>query len=308
MNTQEALQALAQSQLFDGVNLRDLEFFVSSGTFKVYNPDDSIYHAGSANAKLIFILKGKIEISFVFSNPQRHEDLIRIPVELLGRHSLWGYTTLLEPGKQYPYHVHAREMQAEVLEFSVLKTLELAKRSSLGERSILYQLGRVQALRSRERQRTTALLIGVATVLMEQPAQQQLDEMIKLIALSFDAEKALFATFQDIPRTLKIVSDFGYYENLIGLQESLDKDTILSIVYTTKKPLSIAAADFKPEHRAMPYARPRLMVVPVLENSKLIGALLCAGKRSADFTDGEALALSAVSPSIGLAAHNSGRL
>ncbi len=308
MDSQEALHALAQSQLFDGVNIRDLEFFVSSGTLKSYIPDESIYHAGTANAKILFILKGKIEISFVFTNPQRNTDLIRIPVEILDKHNLWGYTTLLEPGKRYPYHVHARDEVTEVIEFSVLKTLELAKRSAVGERSILYQLGRIQAIRSRERQRTMALLIGLSTILNEQPRGQELDEMVKMLALSFNAEKALFASFNASGQSLKILSDFGYYEHLIGAEENLDKDTVLSEVFKTQKPFRIIAADFKPMHRAMPYARPRLMAVPVLEDQNVVGALLCAAKRDGEFTDGEILALSATAPSVLLAARNSGRM
>lgn len=289
---------MTQSNLFHGASASELEILISSGVQKVYEPHTSIYHAGTPNAKLFLLLKGSCEISFVFTNPRQADHFIHIPVEILGPHSLWGYTSLLEPGKQYPYHVHARGERVEAVEFPVLKILELMKGSAARADSIFYQLARIQSERSRQRQRTTAILIGAATILSQQPPAMQLDELIKLLAVSFGSDKALAAAFIEKDKSLKIISAYGYYQRLAGLNELLQNDVLLSGIYSTREPLLMSSKDFKPEYRSIPYARPGMIITPIFDGTNILGALACFAKKDGEFTENDLLVLSSVSPMV----------
>lgn len=286
---------LAGSELFESFRGGNLEALLKLGTLRVYQPGNLIYSTGTINTKLLIIRKGTVEISYSLGG---HE----IPIEVLESGNIWGYTTLLNPGKKYPYNMRSRNHVTEVIELPIDKLLRLIHEDNAGPTgSLIYELARLQTKRSRERQAKVALFAGLASLLHTAPGTHILDRILELVTASFDCKRALIASFDANSHTVTINAVYNLPPNLIGDRKAIASDTVLSICYNTDRVFVVTPKTFEKKFELMPYAAETMVALPLRSDSVTIGVLLCTEKKGREFSEEDILMLEAISSLVGSA-------
>jgi CRP-like cAMP-binding protein len=284
------LKDLKNISLFNALPKKTLNELVGLGSLRVYQPGAIIYQAGTINSKVIITLRGSISINYAYTKGQ-------VPVEIVSEGNVWGYTTLLNPGKKYPYNVINSDTALEVIELPVTKLLRFVSRAASDHLPLLYELGRLQSQRSRQRQQKIALLYTIADILNSLANEKtKLKHCLEIVSVSLQAEYGLISWFDDISKSIVIEASLNYGEKIEDKNYPLDSDTVLSRVYNTNEPMRINKHNFETKFNSAPYNKLTMLIVPLYSNKISHGAVMVASKKKGEFSLDDELMLKATAP------------
>lgn len=283
---------IARVKLFGRLKKQTLTELMRLGKIRVLQPHSTLYRANTANATLYIVLRGTLVVSYQLGDRD-------VAIEIIQEGAVWGYTTLIHPGKKYPYHVHAQEHVVEVIELPVSKVIRLITNQKENHADILLELAKLQSERSRSRQKKLALMTGVAQLVHAGDDSRLLKNILELIAFALEAERALIASFDDMTRQIVIEEIHNYETHIAEARYALTADTLLSLVYNTNASLGVSKKSFERKFGSAPYARPSMMIAPLRTQGVVTGAVLCADKKGeGDFTADDSIVLDATAPLI----------
>src|SRR3989344_584695 len=191
-----------------------------------FRAGDILYRAGDLNTNIFLVTSGTLA---------QTEPRTRAPFGWFAAGSMWGQGNMAQPSLRYTYQIAAdTDGTATLIKLTAVARF-IERDPALGA-TLLANCLRVQAERCAQREEVLSLIAGLKQLLHEGGVSPFV-ATLEYLRSFFKVHKALIVRFDATGSTMHIEHAIGYDKAHLRSVRSLASDTVLSRVYTSRRPL-----------------------------------------------------------------------
>jgi len=268
MNNLRTLQELSECALFLSFKKSHLESLLRYAKRSRYAPGCRIYQSGSRNEHIHIIRTGTLVKSFPATSSS-------IPFETLTAGMVWGHENIFSLARTYAYELSTGDQSTDITSIRVYDVIALLQRNPELTKTLMRNVLTLQSQTIAETEQALSLIMKVHAVLRETlHTDTKFERLLAMLTNHFGVGSALLARFDNIANTIVVEKSHNYNPALTGDTYPLASDTVLSLVYSTQNPVIIDGDNFERQYSRVPYFKPLMAIVPLMNTDTLLGALM----------------------------------
>jgi len=269
--TEVTSSELASIRLFSTLKKPALEHIAKLVEIKKLAAGHQVYGPRDVRDRLIIVRSGSLLISKMVGG----EELI---LSTFGAGDFLGEEIIFHPGGHHHYQIKTYDQPTEIMELSVINFSKLLQQFPDSGQDIQQQIIATLNYRLQRTDEKLAVIYGLGKLMSEELTSDTLEAILKIISHNRRCAKALIASFDPTSRHILVEKSLGYRPVLDNKPYSLTSDTVLSLIYHSRKPLRLEPSTMERQFRSVQYMSETFLAVPLPVGNDVVGALVCAEK------------------------------